>query len=484
MLINSKLLKALELIEEISPGSYIVGGLIRDHFINRNHIADVDVAVAANGFNLARQISQYLGDEASFGPLDEINGCGRLVFDSPDHEIMDITTLKAPTIDEDLSRRDFTINAIAVRVSDFICSGLERLIDPLNGLQDISDARIRACADNAFSDDPLRILRAYRFTTQLGFSIDAKSLLLMEQSVQGLSEVSGERIRDELYLILSEPDSYRTLVAMEDLGAITLIFPQLNHMKGAGQNRFHDLDVWNHSLKVVEQIEFLINNLESFFPEHKDKILNYFRHEICPGRNRPWLLKLAGLFHDSGKPFTSTVDLVGNIHFYGHEKVSRQIIENSIVRLKMSNRESDYVLKLVGSHMRLSSLTVSEASRKFLFRVSDRFQEDIIGLSLIFIADLRSSCGPARKQSHMDNAIIGVKTLLNYFFELPGEPVAPLVNGRDIITDFNIAPGPYIGYILKRIREKQALGEIANRQDALHEARRIIQRLQTDKSSQ
>lgn len=484
MLINPKLLKALELIEEISPGSYIVGGFIRDHFINRSHIADVDVAVAGNGFSLARQISDRLGDEASFAPLDEINGCGRLVFNSPDHEIMDITTLKAPTIDEDLSRRDFTINAIAVRVSDFICSGLELLIDPLNGLQDIKHGHIRACSDNAFSDDPLRIFRAYRFTTQLGFSIEAKSLLLMEQAVQGLSEISGERIRDELYLILAEPNSFGTLIAMEELGAITLLFPELKRMKGASQNRFHDLDVWNHSLKVVEQIEFLINNLESFFPEHKDRILNYLRHEICPGRNRPWLVKLAGLFHDSGKPLTSTVDSIGNIHFYGHEKVSRQIIENSIVKLKMSNRESEFVLKLVGSHMRLSSLTVSEPSRKFLFRVSDRFQEDIIGMSLIFIADLRSSCGPARKQSHMDNALIGVKTLFDYFFELPGEPVAPLVNGNDIITYFNISPGPQIGYVLKRIREKQALGEIASRQDALHEARRIIERLEPGTSSQ
>ena len=475
--ITSELRSILQFINNIADDAYIVGGFVRDHCLDRPRPQDMDIAVSVDGFELAKKVNAQFSGFTSFAPLDPVNGSGRLITKDTDISIIDISTMKGPSIHQDILRRDFTINSMAIKLADFLATGFARIIDPLNASEDISRRIVRVCAPDSFSDDPLRILRAYRFSAQLGFSIDPSSLSLVTESVPSLDEISGERLRDELFQILSCPNTRNSLVSMENEGIITRLFPQLMLMKDCDQNRYHSMDVWDHSLECVAQLDALLKCPEDVFGDFVGRLREYLDFEICPGRSRLWLIKIACIFHDSGKPHTRSVDKSGSIHFYGHEKVSVEIFRTAIERFRLSNRENDLVCELIRGHMRLASLTSVKPSRRFLYRVTERFGEDILGLLLIFISDLKSSCGPARTAGQLQYGINGAASILRYFHDIKPQPLKPLLNGHDIMNIFNIPQSPHIGKFLGILREKQALGEIASREQAIEEAGNIMKKM-------
>ncbi len=471
--------KVIELVEANTDDSYIVGGFIRDYFLGKSNFADMDIAVHGNGFEIARNICSQLGAGFSFAPLDEEYGCGRIIINDSPFGVVDISSFKAKTIHEDLMRRDFTVNAIAVSLSSFALTGLRQIYDPLDGLADITGRVIRACSENSIQDDPLRILRAYRFAGHLGFSMDQGLLSLIKGSMGELKRVAGERIRDELFLILSQPNASEVLKKMEDILLVSALFPEVEAMKGCQQNRYHRLDVWDHSLECVRQLEnltvFKEDIAERCFGDHSDTIRDYLDFEVCPGRNRYWLIKLACLFHDSGKPAVRTRDAKGIVHFYSHEKWSGLIFDHHAEKLRLSKKEHELVSLLIRGHMRMGSLTTTEPSKRFKFRLLDRFQDDVIALSLVFIADLRASDGPARNQRHLQMALDGVKRILESRFALEQNPVQPYLDGYDLMSIFKISQGRLIGYILRTLKEKQALGIINSRQEALEAVQGILE---------
>jgi hypothetical protein len=186
------------------------------------------------------------------------------------------------------------------------------------------------------------------------------------------------------------------------------------------------------------------------------------------------LLKLAAIFHDAGKPQCMTCDPDGRIRFFGHEKVSKETFEEVSERLRLASREVRTIGEWIGGHMRLMALERETLSTRALFRIRRRFQCDAIGLMILFLADLAASRGPARTPEAFEHALEQVRMALAALLESPPTPVPPLLNGRDLITIFRLAPGPALGRILARLRELQGIGEITSREQALTAVRELL----------
>jgi len=252
------------------------------------------------------------------------------------------------------------------------------------------------------------------------------------------------------------------------------VFPELLPMKGCGQSHYHHLDVWEHSLEVVRTLEALLQRIEKLFGERGERVRSYVNEEPVRGRPRAALLKLAALFHDSGKPATRTVDATGRTRFFGHERLSRSIFEEAATRLKLANREINVMAEWIGGHMRPMILTGQPPSRRALYRLHRAFDREIIGLYLLFLADLGATRGPARAVGDEKRALVQVQRALETYFEIQGQARPPLLNGHDVMSLFAIAAGPYLGSLLNRLAELEGSGEVTTREQAVEAVEEFI----------
>jgi poly(A) polymerase len=454
--------------------SYLVGGAVRDHLLGSPDYADVDVAILGDGFEVARRLSDLIGPDAAFVPLDREFGTGRIVLVKEGHLTLDISSFKGKDILEDLQRRDFTINALAVKLSEFLSGDFHSAIDPTDGLGDLQKQVVRSCSTDSFKDDPLRILRAFRFSAALQFKISPSTLDLIPGSLATLVGIAPERITAELFGILSTPRAHEIFRGMDGSGIHEFLFPELMPMKGCTQNEFHHLDVWDHSLETLRQLELLLVQCPALFGEFSDKVLSYLSEEPVKGRSRAALLKLAAVFHDSGKPACRSVDPDGRIRFFGHEKVSKLIFEACAARLKLANREISVIAEWIGGHMRSMVILAEPVSRRALYRLHKKFDRDIIGLYLLFLADISATRGPAREPDAEEKAYAGVLADLTAYFDADQTPKVPLLRGRDLINLFALSPGPYLGAMLNHLEDLYGAGEITTREEAIAAVRRLL----------
>jgi poly(A) polymerase len=466
----------LTAIAELAPEAYVVGGAIRDLLIGEIDRKDLDLAVEGDGFEIARQVAGRWGKVATFVPLDSTYGSGRLVLHEEPSVSVDVTSYRASTLAEDLRRRDFTINAIALGIQDFLLGRLDRALDPTGGKADLQTRTIRACSRKSFRDDPVRILRAFRFMASLGFLINEETLKMVTYSRESLPSTAPERIRDEWIATLAVDVSFPALKEMDACGIFDVLFPELRPMKGCGQNDYHHLDVWDHSLETVHRIEHLLANKAKGFGPLGEQIDAYARQEPVKDRPRRALLKLAAIFHDAGKPDMRFVDSKGRVRFFGHEKISRRIFEEAGQRLKLAGREIATIGEMIAGHMRPTIFTGREASRRAIHRMHAKFQKNTIGLLLLFLADLGASRGPARRPEAYEQAWNQVLRALAMCLEAEATPLQPFLNGRDLMSLLSIGPGPHLGKLLKKLIELQVTGEITTREEAFDAATRIFRR--------
>jgi len=472
--LDAPIASILRMILSVDSSVHLVGGAIRDNFLGRPHYADLDLVLDGDGFEISRHVADQIGKDAAFVPLDKKGRTGRVVF-SGFPAIVDISSFKGKDIVEDLSRRDFTINSMAVRVSDFLNTGFTRLVDPCGGRQDLMNRRVRACSANSFQDDPVRILRAFRFSSSLGFTITPETLTLLPGSVSLLTSIAYERIRDELFAILLEPNSAATLEHMDVWKIIDILFPEIRPSKGCAQNDYHHLDVWSHSLETVRQLEAVMATLPMVLCNVADKVKVYIDSEPVRGRPRKAILKLAALLHDTGKPWTKTIDnRTGRVHFFGHEKISKQLFDDIGYRLKLARREIEMIGRWISGHMRPSILTCPSVSKRAIHRILREFRLDAIGLFLLFLADLGASLGPHRGFSDAEDALSGVGRALDEYFGSTRIRRAPLLNGHELMDLFGIQQGPSLGKIIRRLGELQDAGDITSHDQAVMAARRIL----------
>ena len=480
---------------------YLVGGAVRDALLGRP-VHDLDFALERNAIKTARHIADSL--HADFYPLDSERDTGRVIVTNADgtHMLMDFASFRAAdpsagaqsSLEADLAGRDFTLNAIALKLSD------NSLYDPLGGAMDLKEKRLRACSPSAFMDDPVRILRGIRLAANFGFHILPETRKAMQAAAGSLGEVSPERLRDELFRILDGPQPATCLRALDLLGALDKLLPELSGLKGVQQIPPHVQDVWEHTLSAVGHLE---RNLAALKPDYNPESASDLMHgllvlrigryrqqigealaaRLTGDRSRRSLLFLAALYHDIAKPQSKKMDEQGQYHFWGHDQQGAGILAERARALALGNDEIQLLETIVRNHMRIHFHTnrlVGEGkppSRRAIYRFFRETGSAGVEVCLLTLADLRATYEQTLPQETWAAALEVVRTMLEAWYEKKEEQVnpPPLVDGNDLMRAFSLPPGKKIGELLETVREAQAIGEISTKDQALELARKQLE---------
>ena len=451
---------------------YLVGGYLRDIFLDREkENPDIDFCLKKGAINFARYMAGEI--KSGFVVLDKVHGCARLVKKIKDKVYtLDFTDFRGKTLEDDLRHRDFTINALSVELEKVFRGKKSEvlLLDPYQARKDLKSKIIRLVNNKAFDEDPLRLLRAFSLASILNFKIDKQTLKAIKLKARKLASVSYERIRDELFKILERPGAFEYLCRLDKLKMLKIIIPEIEMMRGINQGPYHHLDVWEHTLETVKQLEFLIAELKN-----NPEVQNYLDEVISPNRRRRGLIKLGALLHDIGKPASLRRE-EGKIKFHGHERIGLDITRNIVERLKLSNDELDALEKMVLWHLRPGYLADNEEiTPRAIFRYFRDAGEECVGILLISIADQRATKGRlTSKASRMHHEKISLGLIKEYFKRKKEKKPGRLITGDDLLTKFKLVPSPLIGKILSEIEELQAIGKIKTKKAALERAKQII----------
>jgi putative nucleotidyltransferase with HDIG domain len=474
---------------------YLVGGIIRDMLLNRPSY-DLDLVTSADAMKIARDLADKLG--GAYFPLDTKRNVARIILkdivrdrnSASQINRIDISKFQGADLAHDLKGRDFTFNAMAMHLHD-----QDRLIDPSGGASDLLSKRLRACSENTFLNDPVRILRAVRFSVNLGFTIQPDTLRLMEQAIPHLPEISAERLRDELFRMLVLPHTATAMRILDKIGVLEFILPEVCALKDVQQSAPHVLDAWNHTLDSIYRLESLLEVLAlDFNPDkasnlalgmvalqlgrYRDPLSAHLNNPLNPERPHRGLLFLAGLYHDVGKLTTQNVDEEGKIRFLGHEKIGSKLAEKRAVELKLSNLEIARLVSIVSHHMRPSFLShpLEPPSKKAIYRFFRDTGAAGVDICILSLADVLATYGPTLPPERWNRHLQVVRSLYHAWWENREEQILPaaMVNGEELITTFGLESGPIIGYILESVREGQITGEITTKGEAMKWVRALL----------
>jgi tRNA nucleotidyltransferase/poly(A) polymerase len=517
--------------------AWLVGGTVRD-LVMGNHPFDLDIAVDTDGVALARELANIT--DGSFVLLDKERGTGRVVYtlvapSSPLEKvgvpsypdklalsnsgqlIIDIVQLRAATIEDDLSLRDFTINAMALNLheairyvtSDDCHLSDSSIIDPCGGLHDSATKTLRLCCPTSIQDDPVRLLRAVRLAANLSLDISPDLDITLKQEAYRIDTVAIERVREELMKLLVYPYATPWLFYLDECRILTRIFPELEPTRNCEQPIFHFLPVLGHLLETVASIEWLLAGLtngqrSTHFPPsgnrfaqpaaverhpelpctlpYAERLREHFFDPMRSGYPRSAMLKFATLLHDNAKPQTKQPKPEGGVTFYGHQKIGAKIAFQIAQRLHFSRRDARYVESVVRHHMRpghlqTSAHATSRALVRFLRDTSEGELAATPDILLHNLADYMAATGPAIDTVAWHTNIAWMGMMLDRYWETFLQQTKPLINGNDILTTFHLKPGKVVGKLLKEVDEAQAAGEIHSREEALSLARHVLEHL-------
>jgi putative nucleotidyltransferase with HDIG domain len=421
---------------------------------------DVDVAVADGALDIARRTASRLG--GSFVALDAERGAARVLVRE---RRLDIVDFRAPSLEEDLAARDYTINALAVPLRELLRVGRARIVDPTRGMADLGARRLRLTGPGVLDDDPLRALRGARLEGALGFTLVPDTRRAIRARAAGLARVSAERIRDELIAILALPEAARVIRRLDTLRVLAVIVPEIEPMRSTTQPAPHRFAVLEHSLRALAGADRVLARLPSLVP-FGDELAPHLAREIAGGVHRSQTLKLGALLHDVAKPETRQV-VDGRVTFFGHDTLGGERSRAIGQRLRLPDRVTGVLERLVRHHLRPMHLEqagqLTRRARYRFFRDLGEESRDLLLLALVDAAAVRGE-SPLRlwRRARLIRELLG-----GYQEERAAEAVAPLVRGDDVMRHFGLPPGPTIGRLLGRAREAQALGLVGTREEAL-----------------
>jgi poly(A) polymerase len=440
------LIKIGAIADELGVRAFVVGGYLRDLALARA-VKDIDIVVIGDGIAFAREVAARLKKRRivvfeRFGTamlhLDdatvEFVGARKESYDRSSRK----PAVSAGTLEDDLARRDFTINAMAASLNG---QDQGALVDPHGGRGDLEARLIRTPLDPraTFSDDPLRILRAMRFSAQLGFTVDADVLRAAEEMRDRLSIVSQERITDELLKILASPKPSVGFGLLLQTGVLESIFPEIAHMGGVEQREeYHHKDVFWHTLKVVDNVAAVSDDV--------------------------WL-RLAALLHDVGKPKTKAFREGTGWTFHGHEEVGARMVKRIFGRMKLPMTHLRSIEKLVRLHLRPMALVDEGVTDSALRRLLFDAGEEIDDLMTLCRADITSK-NPKKVAAVRNNYDRVVEKLKDVEEKDRLRNWQPPVDGLEIMRLFELEPGPAVGKLKTAIREAILEGEIPNEREA------------------
>ena len=467
---SSLLRELLPFFEEgLGNSAWLVGGSIRDLFTKKGDFTDIDIATKNDPIAAAKRFAA--SQRAGLVVLDDKRGIVRIIL--PERNgvsfTLDIAKFKGENIDTDLQNRDFTLNAMS---ADLIANRAElasnrlRLYDPLNGAQALHKKILIPCSKDSILDDPLRIMRAIRFSASLKAQPDNDLINQIREHLPKLSSVSPERIRDELMKTLREPDSHTYIKMMGELGITAEILPELASCTGITQNQWHHLDVYDHTLFALENLEDILLKPFNF---SYDKLLRKHLNEYISGDTTYLqLLKLSILLHDIAKPNCRAIaEDTGNITFHGHEIQGRAMAENIAKRLKFPTRENNFLKNVIKNHMRPGVIIQQGMTDRIMYRFYKECGRDGVFISLLSLADRMAARGDLSDNDLEEFTASIFKLIANFYDQLGSFKQKPLLSGNDIIKLFKIKPGPKIKEYLAEAEEAQYLGKISTKKEAL-----------------
>jgi poly(A) polymerase len=460
--------EALEIAREALRGerAWVVGGAVRDRLLGRP-VLDLDVAVAGEPRALARHLAVVAG-----GPAFELSGAfGAWRVHAPGREWqVDVTALQGDSIQDDLAQRDFTINAIAEPLDG------GPLVDPFDGAGDLERRCLRMVSDEAFDRDPLRVLRLPRFAAGLGFEPEDATIAAASQRAERISEVAQERVFGELKNLMTSDRALEGLELMDRVKLTEHVLPELVALRGVEQNRFHHLDVHDHTLAVLAAVIDLERDPAAVLGDQSGELVASFLAEpLADELTRSGALRFGALLHDAGKPATRDFTPEGNVTFIGHDIEGARISRDVLTRLRASDRLRGHVAALAEHHLRLGFLVHRRPlDRRAIYRYLTTTEPVEVDVTLLSVADRLATRG--------DNAEPAIAAHLELARELLAAAFAwrdagrrpALVRGDELAAALGIEPGPQLGELLAVIDEAAYAGEVATRDEAIELARRSL----------
>ncbi|MDA1189440.1 MAG: HD domain-containing protein, partial [Chloroflexi bacterium] len=451
---------------------YLVGGSVRDALLGRE-TGDVDIAtsgrVEESGSALARLFA------GTFVVMDAERGIGRVIVSGQAGiQHIDIVSL-GESIESNLARRDFTIDAMAVplRIDG---EHTAEIVDLFEGQIDLDAGRIRALNDAVFTEDPVRLLRAVRLAAQLDMQIESGTTGAIKRDVALVVGIAGERVRDELLKLLATARPSSALKLLDELGLLCEIMPELLESKGVDQPAEHHWDVFNHLVESPGQVERVLSVADEPQDEAAvsvptfDGIREYFAAPASDGFSRRTMLKFAALLHDVGKPATKTIEDNGRIRFLGHQHVGAETVEEITKRLRFSRKGVEMVSSMVTYHLRPSQM--AQPGEMPTARAAYRYFRDVgdVAIDTVYLnmADYLAAKGPELEIEDWQRHCRIIETILESRNNTSSEKESPkLLNGYTLMKAFDIPAGRFLGQMLELVREAQMTGEIHTVEEAL-----------------
>lgn len=460
---NNYIIKTIKpVIKKTKERSFIVGGFVRDCILEKDS-CDVDLVVEKGH---AKTFSKLLADEINgyFVELDDINKIYRVVFHDKMH-YLDIADCTGSCMEEDLKRRDFTINALAYDLSN------DKLVDVTNGVQDIENGVIREISKQNILDDPIRILRAFRFQSQLGFTLSRELKDIIKEHAPCLCSTAKERINAELIKLFGGKNVPETLLSLEQYGILELIIPEVKEIKKVPKNSHHHLDLFEHSVETVKQIQ-------CFYDGACEEVQTHLDEEFLGGQKRLSFLKLGAFLHDVGKPATWQIEHgTGRHRFIMHDSEGAKLIVPTLKNLKFSKKQIAYLQKIIKNHIYPAGVVTSNnAGEKAYLRFYRKMEDDTIDLIAVAYADRMSALGPEITQEMIQKNINGLDSLLQGYLKEKSKlaPLPKLLDGKEIMEILNIPASKKLGEIINKLKEAQISCEVNTKEEAISFVKNLL----------
>ena len=442
---------------ELDTGArvWVVGGAVRDELLGRP-LGDLDLVLDGPAEPFARRLADRLG-AAVFAPSERFVSF-RLVTGG---RHVDVAPLRGPDLAADLAARDATVDAIAREIEDDpgLWSGGAALAagslhDPLGGRADLACGRLRLCAPGALDADPLRVLRLARIAASLRLEPDVAALNAARRAAPALAGVAGERVRDELSALLAAapPVPARALRLLADLGALAVVLPELEGVRGVGQNPYHHRDVFEHTLEALDFVPGVVSQLggHDFLAPPFEAGLP----DVPPLVPISW----AVLLHDIGKPAARQVDEAGRILFWNHDRIGREMAAELSSRLRLSRRFVDYLGILIRHHLRLGFLVREQPLTR---RALARYRRDVG--PFVFESVVVSLCDRVATRGEKTSRVSiarHYRLARSAWTKVAKAPVPRILSGDDVMRVLGIKPGPAVGQALEALEEEIEAGEV------------------------